>query len=50
MDDKYIKLKHFEELIQLIDKRDSVFEWSEEWSKYDKKVKNTIEWLRRNAK
>ncbi|EEK75654.1 hypothetical protein bcere0009_54900 [Bacillus cereus R309803] len=34
----------------MIKKRDSFYEWSGEYEKYDKKVKNTIEWLERNAK
>lgn len=48
--DKYVKLKHVQELIQLIRTRDSFHDWSTEYAKYDRKVKNTIEWLERNAK
>lgn len=46
----YVKLKHVEELLKLIKIRDSHYDWSDEYEKYDKKVNNTIEWLKRNAK
>ena len=48
--DKYVKWKHVQELLGLIKARDSVYDWTETYEKYDKKVKNTIEWLERNAK
>ncbi|MDA2738419.1 hypothetical protein PDQ75_25020 [Bacillus cereus group sp. Bc015] len=48
--DKYVKWKHVEELLRLIKIRDSFYDWSDEYAKYDKKVNNTIEWLERNAK
>jgi formylmethanofuran dehydrogenase subunit E len=47
--DKYVKWKHVEELLALIKKRDSFYDWSDNYEKYNKKVKNTIEWLDRNA-
>ncbi|MFJ5625422.1 hypothetical protein ACIQD3_22595 [Peribacillus loiseleuriae] len=49
-EEKYVKLKHVTELIELINKRDSFYDWSDEHEKYHNKVKNTIEWLERNAK
>jgi hypothetical protein len=48
--DKWVQLKHVQKLVALIKKRDSFYDWSDEYEKYDKKVKNTIEWLERNAK
>ncbi|MNG13323.1 hypothetical protein D3C84_969960 [compost metagenome] len=48
--DKYVKLKHVEELIKLIKARDSFHDWSDEYEKYHEKVKNTIAWLERDAK
>jgi len=48
--DKYVKLKHVKELMKLINKRDSHYDWSDEYEQYDKKVNNTVEWLERNAK
>lgn len=47
---KYVKLQHVQELLKLIDKRDHFYDWSDEHEKYHKKVKNTIDWLERNAK
>jgi uncharacterized protein YukE len=49
-EEKYVKLKHVQELIGLIKKRDSFYDWSDEYEKYNQKVKNTVEWLERNAK
>jgi uncharacterized protein YukE len=49
-EEKYVKLKHVQELIGLINKRDSFYDWSNEYEKYNQKVKNTVEWLERNAK
>ena len=48
--EKYVKLKHVKELMNLIYKRDSYYDWLDEYEKYDKKVNNTIQWLERNAK
>lgn len=48
--DKYVKWKHVEELIKLINFRDSFMDWTDEYEKNDKKVKSTVEWLERNAK
>jgi len=50
MENKYVKLLHVKELIKLIKIRDSYNDWSSEYEKYDKKVKNTIKWLENNAK
>ena len=50
MGETFVKLSNFEELLKLIEKRDGYYDWSQEYDKEDKKVKNTIEWLRRNAK
>lgn len=48
--EKYVKLKHVQELLALIKTRDSFMDWTDSYEKYDKKVKNTIQWLERNAK
>lgn len=48
--EKYVKLKHVEELLKLIKARDRFYDWSDEYEKYSNKVDNTIEWLKRNAK
>jgi hypothetical protein len=48
--DKYVKWKHVQELIRLIKIRDSFMDWTDNYEIEDKKVKNTIEWLERNAK
>jgi hypothetical protein len=47
---KYIRLDHFEKLLELIDKRDSFADWTDNYEKYTKKVKNTVAWIERNAK
>ncbi|MCS0827442.1 hypothetical protein NX029_26360 [Cytobacillus firmus] len=49
-DDKYIKLSHVEELIKLYNTRDGFYDWSDSYERYNNKVKNTIDWLKRNAK
>ena len=49
MEEKYVKLKHVQELLKLIRTRDSFYNWSSSYEKYNKKVENTIEWLERNA-
>lgn len=49
MEEKYVKLKHVQELLNLIKTRDSFYSWSSSYEKYNKKVENTIEWLERNA-
>jgi hypothetical protein len=48
--DKYVKLEHVQELLKLIKTRDSYHDWSDEYEKYDRKIKKTIQWLERNAK
>ena len=48
--EKYIELKCVQELVKLMDKRNSVYDWSDEYEKYDRKIKKTIEWMERNAK
>ena len=50
MGEKYVKLKHVQELLKLIDIRDGFEFWMDEHEKHDKKVKNTVRWLERNAK
>ncbi|MCI3197763.1 hypothetical protein GXP75_19245 [Bacillus sp. HU-1818] len=50
IENKYVKLIHVRELLNLIKTRDSFYDWSDSYEKYDKKVKNTVEWLERNAK
>lgn len=50
MDEKYVKLKHVKQLLNLIYLRDGFMDWTDEYEKRDKKVKNTIEWIERNAK
>lgn len=50
IENKYVKLKHVKELLGLIKIRDSYYDWSDNYEKYDNKVKNTVEWLERNAK
>lgn len=47
--EKYVKWKHVEELLKLIRIRDGFHDWSDEYEKYNKKVKNTVAWLERNA-
>lgn len=47
---KYVKLQHVQELLKIIGKRDSYYDWSDEFWKYHQKVKNTIEFVERNAK
>lgn len=49
-EEKYVKLKHVQELLKLIETRDSFYDWSEDYEKYDKKVKNTTAWIERNAR
>lgn len=48
--ERYVKWNHVKELIKLIKVRDSYMDWTDSYEKNDKKVKNTIEWLERNAK
>jgi hypothetical protein len=47
---KYVKWEHVNELLKLFKLRDSFHDWSDEYEKYDRKIKNTVEWLERNAK
>lgn len=49
MENKYVKLSEVEELLSLINTRDSYFEWSESFEKYDGLVKEAINNLRNNA-
>lgn len=49
MENKYVKLSEVEELLSLINTRDSYFEWSESFEKYDGLVKEAIIKLRNNA-
>lgn len=48
--EKYVKLRHVEELLKLIHTRDGYYDWSDSYAKYHSKVQNTVEWLKRNAK
>lgn len=48
--EKYVKLKHVQELMRLIKERDHYYDWSDEYELAHKKVENTINWLERNAK
>lgn len=48
---KYVKLQHVQELLKLFERRSNIPDW--EWEKFSKvndKIKNTIEFLKRNAK
>jgi hypothetical protein len=49
MEHKYVKLEQVKELMKLIHTRDGFHDWTDEYEKYDNKVKNTIEFLERNA-
>ncbi|WP_335379226.1 hypothetical protein [Bacillus pumilus] len=48
--EKWVKLKHVQELLELMDKRDTYDPWHIQHDKYHRKVKKTIEWIKRNAK
>jgi hypothetical protein len=48
-EDKYVQWKYVKELLDMISTRDSFHDWSDSYEKMDKKIKNTIEWLERNA-
>lgn len=48
--EKYVKWKHVQELLKLIKTRNSFMDWTDSYERYDKKVKNTVEWLENNAK
>lgn len=48
--EQYVKLKHVEELLNLFKARDSFHDWSKDYEAYDTKIRNTIDWLKRNAK
>jgi hypothetical protein len=48
-EDKYVQWKYVKELFDMISKRDCFHDWSDEYEKINKKIKNTIEWLERNA-
>jgi hypothetical protein len=47
---KYVKLKDVQELLCLIEARDSFEWWSQPYKDYDEKVKDTIVCLESNAK
>lgn len=49
MENKYVKLSEVEELLSLINTRDSYFEWSESFERYDGLVKEAINKLRSNT-
>jgi hypothetical protein len=49
LEDKYVQWKYVAELLKMISQRDSFHDWSDQYEELDKKVKNTIEWLDRNA-
>lgn len=49
MENKYVKLSEVEELLSLINTRDSYFEWSESFERYDGLVKEAINKLRNNT-
>lgn len=46
---KYVKLTDVEEVLSLIETRDSFFSWSETHEKYDEQVKEAIIKLKYNA-
>lgn len=46
----YVELKHVQELVKLMKARDCFHDWSKEYDEYDEKIKNTIEWIERNAR
>jgi hypothetical protein len=48
--EKYVKWEHVQELIELFECRDECDEWDSSYDEYDRKIKKTIEWLKRNAK
>lgn len=48
--EKYIEWKCVESLIELMEKRDSHYDWSDEYEKYHKKIKKSIEWMKNNTK
>ncbi|MEW4131929.1 hypothetical protein [Bacillus thuringiensis] len=47
---KVVKLSQVQELIKLYKLRDTFYEWSSEWARYNRKIKTTIEFIERNAK
>lgn len=49
MENKYVKLSEVEELLSLINTRDSYFEWSESFERYNGLVKEAINKLRSNT-
>ncbi|WP_438509567.1 hypothetical protein [Cetobacterium sp.] len=46
---KVIELRHLEELIELIERRDCYNDFTDSWSKYNERVKDTINLMKRNA-
>lgn len=47
--EKYVKLKHVEELLKLIEIRDSFHDWTSSYSEQNQKVEDAIDSLRHNA-
>ena len=47
--EKYVKLQDVQELLNLIETRESFFDWSDSFEEYDRKVKAKIEWIEKNA-
>lgn len=47
---KYVPLSHLNELIRLFEERDAFREWTDGYSKFDKKINETIDFIKRNAK
>lgn len=48
--EQYVKLKHVQQLINLYEERSKVYDWSDAYGQYSKKIENTVAWLERNAK
>lgn len=46
---KYIEIKHVEELIKMYKHRDTIL-WSDEKEKYQEKIDKKISWMIRNAR
>lgn len=48
-DNKYVKLEDVKKLLELIKLRDSFYDWSTSYEKYDEEVKIAIKTLEDNA-
>jgi hypothetical protein len=48
-EDKYVQWKYVKELIGMIGRRDCFHDYTKQYEELDKKIKNTIKWLERNA-